>query len=239
MKNDLSNIQAVILAGGLGTRLRSVVADRPKCLAGINGRPFPAYQLDKLVAAGIGRAVICTGFLSDQVKEEFGPSYRNLALSYSQELKPLGTAGALRNALPLLDRGPLLVMNGDSYLTADLAGFFENHVTKGAIVSLLLTEVADAGRYGRVETDHQGNVLRFVEKGMENGPGWINAGIYLMAYSVIAAIPDGREVSLEREVLPALIGNGFFARRNPGRFIDIGTPQSYEEATIFFQATTQ
>lgn len=236
MKQNLSDIPAVILAGGLGTRLRSVVADRPKCLAEINGRPFLAYQLDQLIKAGIRRAVICTGFLSTQVEETFGPTYGTISLHYSPEHEPLGTGGALRNALPLLDHGPLLVMNGDSYLDADLPAFFDFHLDSDALASILLTGMSDVSRYGQVEADDRDKVVGFIEKGKQSGPGWINAGIYIMEHSVVAAIPAGREVSLEREVLPSLIGKGFFARRNPGRFIDIGTPETYGEAARFFEA---
>jgi NDP-sugar pyrophosphorylase family protein len=128
----------------------------------------------------------------------------------------------------------LLVMNGDSYLEADLSAFIELHWRKGATCSMALTHVSDTARYGRVETDKNQMVLRFIEKGTDQGPGTINAGIYLFDRRIIEGIPHGTEVSLEREVLPTLIGDRFYGFPNSGRFIDIGTPKSYQEAEWFF-----
>lgn len=228
-----AEIQAIILAGGLGTRLRSVVADRPKVLAPVLGRPFLSYLLDQLQEAGIRRVVLCTGYRSEQISATYGTDFGGMTLDYSVEQVPLGTGGALRHALPLLDGGPLLVMNGDSYLEADLSAFVAHHEKDGARLSLLLAPVEDVGRFGCVETDASGAVTGFVEKGAAVGSGWVNAGIYLLARDVVATIPAGREVSLEREIFPNQIGNSFFAYSLGGRFIDIGIPESYRAAEAF------
>jgi NDP-sugar pyrophosphorylase family protein len=225
---------AAILAGGLGTRLRPVVADRPKALAEVRGRSFLAYLLDQLTEAGARRVVLCTGHLGKQVQAEFGQSYGPLRLAYSQEATPLGTAGALRLALPLLNSSAVLVMNGDSLCDVDLSAFWSWHRERGAKASLVLTKVPDTSRYGRVNVSQNGDVLRFDEKGRECGPGWINAGIYLIARPLIEATPANRAVSLEREMFPAWVGQGLYGYQTRGRFLDIGTPEAYAMAEQFF-----
>jgi NDP-sugar pyrophosphorylase family protein len=225
---------AAILAGGLGTRLRGVVADRPKVLAEVLGRPFLAFLLDQLEAAGVARVVLCTGYRGEQVRAAFGTSYGALRLAYSQEPGPLGTGGALRMALPLLPCEPVLVMNGDSYCSADFQELWSWHLSRAAEATLLLSHVSDTTRYGRVQVQANGQVLRFDEKADAEGPGWISAGIYLLGRSLMLEIPQDRAVSLEREVFPAWIGRGLYGHRSQGRLLDIGTPESYAAAEQFF-----
>jgi NDP-sugar pyrophosphorylase family protein len=230
----LQHTTAAILAGGFGTRLRPVLSDRPKTLAPVRGRPFIAFLLEQLLTSGIPRVVLCTGFMGDVVQATLGERFGPLPLDYSQETAALGTGGALRLALPQLDSEHVLVMNGDSFCDVNLASFWALHVERQAAATLLLTEVPDTGRYGQVETDSDGAVQRFREKEPGLGPGWINAGVYLLRRSVVEAIPEGRAVSLERDVFPALIGRGLYAYSGGGRFLDIGTPESYEQAVHFF-----
>lgn len=229
----LEDTTAVILAGGLGTRLREVVADRPKVLAEVNGRPFLACLLDRLNDAGVKRAVLCTGYMAELVHETFGDSYRGMELLYSKEESPLGTGGALRLALPLIASDPVLVMNGDSYCDADLGLFVGQHNSSTAQASLVLVPVEDVTRYGVVETDGSGSVICFKEKGNQHGKGMINAGIYLIAGSIVESIPSDVPVSLEREVFPQLIGKGLYAFPQNGRFIDIGIPSDYHAAPAY------
>lgn len=234
---DLGSLTAVILAGGFGTRLRPVVADRPKVLAEVGARPFIAYLLDQLSRAGIGHVVLCTGHLGAQVQALLQDRYRDLDLVYSQEPVPLGTAGALRLALPLFNSDPVLVMNGDSYCEADLTAFWAWHHARNASATLLLTAMADAGRYGLVQIDTDGRVLGFAEKREKGQPGWINAGVYLIGRRLIETIPSMRPVSLEQEMFPAWIEHGLYGCRSDGRFVDIGTPDSYAIADEFFAPT--
>jgi NDP-sugar pyrophosphorylase family protein len=233
MAGDLADMTAAILAGGLGTRLRSVVADRPKALAEVRGRPFLAHQLDILMAAGVQSVVLCTGYLGDQIEAAFGDAYGSMRLTYSRESAPLGTAGALRLALPLLQSDPVLVLNGDSICRTDLKSFWEWHRAAGAAASLLLMEVSDDRRYGRVQIDELGGVIGFVEKGQQSGPGWVNAGVYLLGHQVLQAIPAGEIVSLERDVFPLWAGRGLCGYRVQGAFLDIGTPETYAVADEF------
>jgi len=231
---DLRDVTAAILAGGLGSRLRPVVADRPKVLADIRGRPFLTYLLDQLVAAGSRDVVLCTGYLGDQIRVALGESYGSLRLAYSQESIPLGTAGALKLALPLFKSNSVMVMNGDSYCEANLKKFCLWHWTRRANATLLLTEISNTERFGRVQAGSDGTVTDFAEKGSGNGPGWINAGIYLLKLDLLREIPANRAVSLEREVFPGCIGRGLYGFRSEGRFLDIGTPDDYASAESFF-----
>jgi D-glycero-alpha-D-manno-heptose 1-phosphate guanylyltransferase len=180
-ERGLASATAVILAGGLGTRLRSVVADRPKALAQVQGRPFLSFLLDQLVESGIGHAVLCTGYLGEQVPIVFGKNYRGLRLAYSRESSPLGTGGALRNAAPLLESATLLVMNGDSYCDADMGAFWTWHVAQRSDATILLRRMQDTQRFGRVRMDARGRVKSFEEKNGAAGPGWVNGGVYLLA----------------------------------------------------------
>ena len=230
----MMDVTAAILVGGLGTRLRSVVAARPKVLAEVRGRPFLAYLLDQLAAAGALNIVLCTGFLGEQVQEMFGDSYDGLHLVYSQESSPLGTAGALRLALPLFESDSVLVVNGDSFCDMNIGVFWGWHCAHEANATLALTRVVDSKRYGRVHVDVDGAVVSFDEKSSRGGPGWVNAGIYLLNRRMIQTIPTNRAVSLEREVFPAWIGRGLYGYQCEGRFLDIGTPEAYARSEGFF-----
>lgn len=230
----MDSVTAAILAGGHGTRLHPVVADRPKVLAAVRGRPFLSYLLDQVATGGISEVVVCTGYLGEQVGRVFGHAYGRLRLRYSHESAPLGTAGALRLALPLFTSEAVLVMNGDSYCDADLRAFGAWHCARGAEATILLTEVPDTKRYGRVCVDSDGVVVGFAEKDGESRPGWINAGIYLLRSPLLQTIPAEGMVSLEREMFPAWIGRGLYGYQYEGRFLDIGTPEAYAMAESFF-----
>lgn len=232
-------LTAAILAGGLGTRLRSVSQDRPKVLVEIRGRPFLEYLLDQVAAAGIRYVVLCTGYLGGQVRAAFGDSYGSLHLVYSQESSPLGTAGALRLALPLFKSEAVLVMNGDSFCEANLKAFWAWHCARKACGTLLLVEMRETERYGRVEVGADGHVLCFDEKSGKGGPGWISAGIYLLNSPLLLTIPADRPVSLEREMFSAWISRGLYGYRSDWRFLDIGTPEGFALAEQFFVRDTR
>jgi D-glycero-alpha-D-manno-heptose 1-phosphate guanylyltransferase len=229
-------IDAAILAGGLGSRLRPAVDDRPKVLASVAGRPFLSYVLDQVATAGVSTVVLCTGYLGEQVEATFGDRYGGLRLCYSREPEPRGTAGALQLALPLLHSDPVLVLNGDSYCEAALNDFACWHLARAGsrAGSLLLTWVDDTARYGSVDVDTSDAIVSFREKGGQAIPGWINAGVYLLSRSVLMSIPAERAVSIERDIFPAWIGRGLSAYRAKAPFIDIGTPRSYAQADAFF-----
>jgi NDP-sugar pyrophosphorylase family protein len=230
------DITAAILCGGLGSRLRSVVADRPKALAPVGGRPFLTYLLDQLAAAAVGEVVLLTGYRADQVYDALGPTYAGMSLLYSEEPTPLGTGGALRLALPCLSGRTVLLLNGDSFCDVDLPAFRAFHRRHAADASLVLARARDTSRFGRVRTGPGGRVWGFEEKGSAPGGGWINAGVYLLDRGLVEELPPGRPASLEREAFPAWAAAGrLHGFRCPGRFLDIGTPTSYAEAERFFE----
>ncbi len=233
-KEPSTGVTVCILAGGRGTRLRAVVSNRPKPLAEVAGRPFVTRLLEQVVRAGFGPIVLCTGYMASMVEEALGSEYRGVDLRYSPEPEALGTAGAVRLALPWIATERVLVLNGDSFCGVDLAAQLAAHVSAGALATLALVEVPDAGRYGRVQLGREGTIERFEEKVPGAGRGLINAGVYLMDRSVIEGVPEGRAVSMEREVFPALAGDSLKGFVTDGRFLDIGTPESLAAAADFF-----
>jgi D-glycero-alpha-D-manno-heptose 1-phosphate guanylyltransferase len=235
MREALQDMDVVILAGGRGTRLDSIPGDLPKPLRPINGRPFLAYLIDQVRNAGARRVLLAIGYRAEAFAgfvEETGRT--GLQVETSVESAPLGTGGALRASLPRLRTDDVLVLNGDSYADIDPASLAAEHVRRKARATILLTEVSDAGRYGRVDVDGEGAVVRFSEKGA-GGPGLINAGLYVFRRETLAEIPEGKPASLERDTLPSLIGRSFFAKSGRFRFTDIGTPESYAAAPAFFR----
>jgi NDP-sugar pyrophosphorylase family protein len=226
---SIADATALILAGGLGTRLAPVVPDRPKPLADVGGRPFVAWLLDQLVAAGVRRAVLCIGHRGGDVQAALGARRGPLALEYSAELVPLGTGGALRLAATRSASDPVLVLNGDSFCEVDLGAVWVRHHARRAAATIVATEVADVADFGALDLDGEGRVHAFREKGIR-GRGLVNAGIYVLARALLLEIPAGRPVSLECEVLPRWVGRGLVAHPTTGRFIDIGTPPAYARA---------
>jgi NDP-sugar pyrophosphorylase family protein len=236
MPTGLAEIPALILAGGAGTRLRSVVSDRPKPMAAVAGRPFLALQIEWLRFQGVRRVVLCTGYLHQHVERYFGNGRAfGVEIAYSVEPSPLGTAGALARAGRSIGTGTFLALNGDSFLDVDLAGLVAAHAVRMAASpdgagTLVLSAVPDVRDFGRIELDAQGRIVRFDEKTQAvPGPGWINAGIYCLEARLLELVPAQRNVSLERETFPLALARGLalFGHPAEGFFVDIGTPQGY------------
>jgi D-glycero-alpha-D-manno-heptose 1-phosphate guanylyltransferase len=226
---------AMILAGGLGTRLRSVVADRPKPMAVVNGTPFIELLICSLADKGVRNFILLTGYMGETIEEHFrGAALDGLTIRCSHETEPLGTGGAVKNAERFAS-DPTLLVNGDTFFDADVHKLFRFHVEKKAAASLSLVRVEDVSRYGSVTVDAEGVIRGFREKGAgKPGPGWINAGLSLLSRSVIHDLPPGRSFSMERETFPELAGEGRLAGLGQqGAFFDIGTPESYQELKEF------
>ena len=226
-------MQALVLAGGEGTRLRPLTYTTPKPVIPLAGRPFLSFMLDWLHDHGVDEVILSCGFMSDGVKRVLGDIYDGMRLRYVIEEEPLGTAGPVRLALDegvLEDR--LLVLNGDVLTDVDLTAELAQHESSGASVTLALYPVDDTASYGVVLTDDEGRVTQFIEKVEGEAPtNRINAGAYVIERDVVETIPAGRAVSFEREVFPALVGNGLRGYAAEGYWIDIGTPERYLEAT--------
>ena len=225
---------AIILAGGLGTRLRKVFPDLPKPLAPVNGEPFLTILLRQLKTFGVERVVLAVGYKAESVMAAYSDrSDYGLEIAFSVEPEPLGTGGAIKRALALT-RGPeVLVLNGDSYAEVSPDAFYAFHKDRRSLFTLALRRVNDTGRYGRVETDASGKILSFAEKAA--GSGLVNAGIYLASRAVFSGVPEDKKISLENAILPALAGHGAYGFETSGLFIDIGLPETYKIADSYLR----
>lgn len=224
-------MEAIILAGGLGTRLRDTVPDLPKPMAPVAGRPFLAYLLDQLVDAGFAHVILSVGYLHEKISTVFGASYRDASISYSIEEQPLGTGGALQQALTYCRSQHCVALNGDSYCEVETAALLSRIGHAG--FAMVLQEVDDTSRYGRVVVDND-HVVGFTEKGVA-GAGLINAGIYGLSQGMFAGRGLPAKFSFEADYMMPLIGE----LRPPymvasGIFIDIGVPEDYARAQTLF-----
>lgn len=226
-------MEAIILAGGFGTRLRAVVADLPKPLAPIGGRPFLAILLDQLVAQGFRHVVLSVGYKHELIEQVFGDTYLSLSLSYAVEDVPLGTGGAICLAAKHCQSAEVFVLNGDSYVDLDFLAMRDAHRAHLGQLSICAVSVPDAGRYGclQIKADR---IVGFAEKGV-TGPGVINAGAYLLAPSLVIDGNLPKSFSFERDFLMARLSQlSPLAFVVDGLFIDIGVPEDYARANSIF-----
>ncbi|HEX3042724.1 MAG TPA: NDP-sugar synthase [Solirubrobacterales bacterium] len=229
-------MQAILLVGGEGTRLRPLTSDVPKPAVTLVDRPFLAYAIEWLAAHGVTEVVLACGFLPDVLREALaGEEARaGVEITYVAEPEPLGTAGAIRFAADALgDRldDRFFALNGDVLADLDLSALLRAHESRGARATIGLHPVEDSSAYGLVHCDGEGRVLEFLEKTGEAVPGEINAGAYVLDRSVLDLMPAGRAVSIEREVFPRLVGDGLCGLLLDGYWMDIGTPDRYLQAS--------
>lgn len=228
--------EAVILAGGLGTRLKGVVSDVPKSMAPINGKPFLEYQIKELSKFGINHIVLSVGYKAEVIINHFKKKFNNIKISYAIEYEPLGTGGALKNAFQFLKSDKVLVLNGDSILKIDLNKFYDFHVKNRSDVSFALCSVKDSSRYGTVEFGEINRVVRFIEKNGLVTNGIINAGMYIINSSVLKSFDFPNKFSLEKDFFEKEIKNiNMFGFVTDNYFIDIGIPEDYKKAIIDFE----
>jgi NDP-sugar pyrophosphorylase family protein len=217
--------KVLVLAGGLGTRLRPLTETTPKVLVPALGRPFLEHVIEDLARQGLKRFVLSVGFLADQVEAWFGDGARlGCVVEYAREASPLGTGGAMRHALPLLGE-TFVVVNGDTLLELDVATLLAHHHAQCLPVTLAAAWVPDRGRYGALVVE-DGRVARFEEKREDAGAGLINGGIYVVDAAVLhdERLPRG-PFSFERELLPQLAGR-IAAFETHGYFVDMGTHEA-------------
>ncbi len=228
-------MEAIILAGGLGTRLRGVVSDVPKCMAPVCGRPFLSYLLEYLEKYGVDRVILALGYMHEIVEQWVEHSGLNLEFVYSMETEPLGTGGAICKALEYAKGDEVLILNGDTFFDVDIDAFFRLHRLHGAILSMALKPMRNFERYGTVEINESGGVEAFREKKFCER-GVINGGVYVIQKdnSIFDGLPA--RFSFEKEILEKLAGNGrLFGFVNEGYFIDIGIPEDYARAGRDFE----
>jgi mannose-1-phosphate guanylyltransferase len=224
-------LQALILAGGEGTRLRPLTYTVPKPVLPLAGRPHVAYVIDWLVRHGVDDVIVSCGFLAEGMRKALAELEPGLEIRYAEEPNPRGTAGAIRFAEDMLaDR--FLVLNGDVLCDLDLTALIDQHERTNARATIALYPVEDPSGYGLVQRREDGEITDFLEKPKRDQihTDEINAGAYLLERSVLERIPPDRAVSIEREVFPELIGERLYGIRLEGYWIDIGTPDRYLEA---------
>lgn len=229
--------EAIILAGGFGTRLQSVVNDVPKPMAPINHEPFLNYVFDYLKYYKIEHVVLSTGYLADKIVEYYKTEYKGIKISYAKEETPLGTGGGIRLAMSKCKTNDVLVLNGDSFFDVDINTHYKNHISKQADCTLALRKVDDAARYGTIVLGSENIIETFKEKDNIAQAGLINGGVYIL----------NREIYLNNteEVVPFSIEKDFYEKKikelrifgfeYDGYFIDIGIPEDYKKAQIDFK----
>lgn len=230
-------MEAIVLAGGLGTRLRDVVSDLPKPMAPIAGRPFLDILLSSMARKGFDRVILSVGHMASAITGHFGTAFEGMALAYEIESTPLGTGGAVRAALDRCEADHAFIFNGDTYLDLEM-GEVEALWRKTGQPIIVARHVADTSRYGRLDVV-DGRVKRFREKGIP-GDGLINAGTYVMPRDALAHFPPGAPFSLEADYLASAVGEiEFRAFMTYGLFIDIGLPDDYRRAQTLFAGASE
>ena len=228
--------EAIILAGGLGTRLNNVVKDLPKVMAPVNGRPFLEYLLDYLSDFVIEHVVLSVGYMKEPIMDHFGSQYKDIKIDYAIEEEPLGTGGAIKNAFNFIEGNRAFVLNGDTMFRLDLIRHFDFHSIRKTDFSITLREVEDVSRYGSVELDEDRKIIAFREKGDKRGKGFINGGVYLIHRRFFEKYAFPEKFSIEKDCLEALVDTGqFYGLVCRQYFIDIGIPEDYEKAQDEFK----
>ena len=223
--------EAIILAGGFGTRLQTVVKDLPKPMAPVNGRPFLTYVLDYLIDYGYQRVVLSVGYLHEKIVDYFGKKYKTLEIDYAVEEEPLGTGGGILFAMSKCKTDNVLVLNGDTLFKADFAAFEQFHANQESLLSIVLRQVPDTSRYGSVNVDDNGRIIQFTEKANATGPGMINGGIYLINRQLFQKYIFSSKFSFEKDLMEKFyLQELFFGMPSDGYFIDIGIPEDYSRA---------
>jgi len=227
--------EAIILAGGFGTRLQTVVKDLPKPMADINGRPFLDYQLNYLLKFGIKRVIFSVGYLSETISDYFGDNFKGIEIDYAFEENPLGTGGGILNAFHKRKTDELIVLNGDTLFEIDINDFYIKHHNSKSLFSLALRELPSVDRFGSVITNNN-IICKFAEKGEYNGNGVINGGVYIIKEEFFEKAKLPSKFSMEKDVFEILLNNfDFFGFPFSNYFIDIGVPEDYKRAQNEFK----
>ncbi len=227
-------MQAIILAGGRGTRLQSLISDIPKPMAPVRGKPFLYYLLNHLKSFSFNEIILSVGYKAQYIKDYFGTTFGPFKITYSVESEPLGTGGAIKQSLTFAKPVPTFVLNGDTFCPIDFDQMFKKHISKNSLLTIALCQVKDTSRYGAVELRND-KIITFCEKG-NSGPGWINSGAYIVSPTIFELFSLPKKFSLEKDFLEP-----YLSKLNPcpfkseKSFLDIGTPIDYQKAESFFE----
>jgi len=231
-------IDVIILAGGLGTRLKGIIPDLPKALSPINGRPFLDYILDFLEESdSVSNVILAVGYMADQIIETYTDRDEyNFEILFSREETLLGTGGAIKRALQYSTTDSAMVLNGDSYVDVRVNDVLAFHREKNASMTIIVKKIRNPDRYGLVRFDDTHRITSFNEKQTSATEGYINTGIYMFKRDIFSHIEENRVISLEKELMSLFIrDNGVYAFATQGKFIDIGLPETYLVAEKFFK----
>ena len=228
--------EAIILAGGFGTRLREVVMDVPKPMAAINNKPFLEYLFQYLKHYKIEKVILSVGYKAEIIQDYFKEEFRDIEIEYAYETEPLGTGGGIFNALKLCSTENIVVLNGDTFFDINLFELDDFHKFKASNITLCLKYMEDAGRYGKVTINDSVRITGFLEKDAGNEVGYINGGVYLINRSVIKKLKFPAKFSFEKDFLEEYYSRlNIFGYISNTYFIDIGIPVDYHKAQIELQ----
>jgi len=229
-------MEAIILAGGFGTRLKGLVNDVPKSMASVNGKPFLEYLLNFLSGQEVQKVIISVGYLNDSIQSHFKNHYKNIMITYAIEEEPLGTGGGMMNALKNVEGNRAVVLNGDSMFRIDLHALHQLHEANKADITLALRYIEDTSRFGSVNIDQAKQVVGFTEKKSEAGPGYINGGIYLINKDFFVSNEFPGKFSIEKDCFEKYYSRSrMFGYPSRGYFLDIGIPEDYMQAQDEFK----
>ncbi len=224
----INDCDCVILCGGQGKRLQSVVSDVPKVMAQVDGRPFLDFVIEYLNSQNIARIILCTGYKADFIEQYYRANNFGITIDFSTEKEPLGTGGALKNAQEVISSDPFFVLNGDSLLSADLQAFLDFHELKKSVASMVVSQSTDGEDFGNLKIDEDGRITEFQEKINDPSGQLVNAGIYCFSQTILSLMPKPKKFSLENDFFPNLIDKKFFGYQIHKEFLDIGTPERYK-----------
>lgn len=228
--------EAIILAGGLGTRLKEVVAEEPKSMAPINGRPFLEYQLDYLERWGLKKVILSVGYQKEKIRLHFGDQYKSLKIAYAIEEEPLGTGGAILNALQFVEGYAVFIFNGDTYFDVNLQRLDDFRKIKEADLILAMRFEIDPARFGLLEFDNNNRITNFYEKSDGIEEGYINGGVYVVRRDYLRRFGLPEKFSFEKDFLQKYYQTEeFYGMRCFSYFRDIGVPEDYQKAIDEFK----
>lgn len=238
MNHKKREIDVIILVGGLGTRLKSVVSDRPKCLAKIGEITFLDCILDNLYGWGFRNIILSVGYMRDKIYDHIKKNHyqKKMVINFSEEENPLGTGGAIKKSLKLSNTKKTMILNGDTYFNIDYDLFLKKHNQSKADVSIALRHVDDTSSSGKVSIDSQNRVLSFNEKEKRSEGGTINGGVYIFERGVLEKLKFPESFSIEKDFFEKMVDRvpiyGFVF---PDYFVDIGTPETYASAEKYLK----
>lgn len=235
MKN-FHDLDIVILCGGLGKRLRPLLMDKPKSMANFDGHAFLDLLLDSLFKQGFRKFILCIGYLGKYIKDYYKKSFYAPYIIFSEEKKPLGTGGAVKNAERYIKKNNFIVINGDTFCEVDMKSFLDFHLSqKKALVSMVVAYSDERDDCGYLKLDSSKMITAYAEKKSEGSKRYINAGIYIFNRKILSLIPPNQEYSLERSLFPSLVNNSLYGYFTKSKVLDIGTSERYQQAISYFK----